>query len=129
MIDEFMLVEIKPKKDSMIERNVEGEIFKRMSKLKFTEKLEALNLDMNIVSNGRRNKNEQFHRFNIFIKELHSTNFPMQDIAMFLEEDYFEMKQVVTCFNEENRFILEEELTKKYNIKHKKTKLSLIVEE
>lgn len=128
MLEEFMLDEIKPKKDSMVEKNAENDIFRKMLKSQFEIKLNELDLDMTIVSNGRRNKNEQFHIFNIFIKDMFVNNFSIADIAMFLEEDFFEMKTVVACFNEENRFLLEEELSKRFNIKQKKTKLSMLVE-
>lgn len=128
MLEEFMLDEIKPKKDSMVEKNAEFDIFKKMLKQQFEVQLKDLKLDMTIVSNGRRNKNEQFHIFNIFIKKMYNNNFSIADMAMFIEEDYFEMKTVVSCFNEENRFLLEEELAERFNIKRKRTRLSLLVE-
>lgn len=129
MIDEFMIDEIKPKKDSMVDRDLETEIFKRIVKSTFLEELEKLNVDLTVVSNGRRNKNEQFHNFNIFVKNMHTVRkISMQDIASFLEEDFFDTKTVLNCLNEENLYILREEMAKRYNIKQTKSRLSLIIE-
>lgn len=129
MIDEFMIDEIKPKKDSMVDRDLETEIFKRIVKSTFLEELEKLNVDLTVVSNGRRNKNEQFHNFNIFVKNMHTIRkISMQDIASFLEEDFFDTKTVLNCLNEENLYILREEMAKRYNIKQTKSRLSLIIE-
>ena len=40
MIDTFMLDDIKPKKDSLVDRDLESEIFKRLSKEVFSSELE-----------------------------------------------------------------------------------------
>lgn len=130
MIDEFLLDEIKPKKDSLVDRDLETDIFKRISKDVFTKELSKLNLDFSLVSNGRRHKNEHFHRFNIFIKDMNYVKkFSIHDMALFMEEDFFEMKTVINCFNEENLYVLREEVSHRYNIKRTKSRLDLIIEE
>jgi hypothetical protein len=53
----------------------------------------------------------------------------MEDMALFLEEDYFDAKTTVNCLNEENLYVLREEMTVRHKIKRKKTRLSLIIEE
>ena len=130
MIDDFLLDEIKPKKDSLVDRDLESDIFRRLTKAVFVEELERLNLDLEMVSNGRRIKNEHFHRFNIFIKDMNmNRKYSMEDMALFLEEDYFDAKTTVNCLNEENLYVLREEMTVRHKIKRKKTRLSLIIEE
>jgi hypothetical protein len=129
-IDSFMLDEIRPKKDCMVNRDLESDIFKNLSKEVFSTEMEKMGFDLMLVANGRRNKNEHFHKFNIFIKMMNSEKkFSIHDMALYLEEDYFDMKTVANCFNEENLYILREEMTLKYNIKQKKTRLTLIIEE
>ena len=71
-IDSFLLDEIKPKKDCMVNRDLESDIFKNLSKEVFTSEMEKMDLDLNLVSNGRRSKNEHFHKFNIFIKMMNT---------------------------------------------------------
>ena len=129
-IDTYMLDEIRPKKDCMVDRDLESDIFKRLSKDVFADEMKKFDFDLDLVSNGRRSKNEHFHKFNIFMKMMNSNRkFSMHDMALYLEEDYFDMKTVVNCLNEENLYILREEMTLKYNIKQKKTRLTLIIEE
>ena len=129
-IDTYMLDEIRPKKDCMVDRDLESDIFKRLSKDVFADEMKKFDFDLDLVSNGRRSKNEHFHKFNIFMKMMNSDRkFSMHDMALYLEEDYFDMKTVVNCLNEENLYILREEMTLKYNIKQKKTRLTLIIEE
>lgn len=130
MIDTFMLADIKPKKDSMIDRDLESDIFKKLSKEVFSAELEKNTFDLTLVSNGRRNKNDHFHRFNIFMKQMNNEKkFSMHDMVLYLEEDFFDMKTVVGCLNEENLYILREEMTIRYNVKQKKSRLTLIIDE
>lgn len=129
MIDDFTQDDIRPKRGAMVDRNAEEELFKKLQKSTFIAKLDNMHLDLAVVSNGRRNKNEQFHRFNLFIKDMFDHHYSMQDMITFMDEDYFEVKIVLNCLNEENRYNLEEEMLSKYNIKKRKTKLSILVQE
>ena len=130
MIDSFLLADIKPKKDCLVDRDLESDIFKRLSKEVFTEEMEKNTFDLTKVSNGRRNKNDHFHRFNIFMKQMNNEKkFSMHDMVLYLEEDFFDMKTVVGCLNEENLYILREEMTIRYNVKQKKSRLTLIIDE
>jgi hypothetical protein len=130
MIDEFLLDEIKPKKEFLVDRDLETDIFKRISKSLFIEELEKMKFDLELVSNGRRNKNEHFHKFNLFIKRMNTEQkFSMCDMFIFMEEDYFDTKTVMGCLNEENIYVLREEASIRFNRKQKKSRLTLLIEE
>lgn len=53
----------------------------------------------------------------------------MHDMVQFLEEDWFDVKTVLNCLNEENTYILREELAIKYNRKQKTSNLEFLIEE
>jgi hypothetical protein len=118
------------KKDFWCSRDAESEQVKKITKEQLFNELSKHNIDMDIVSNGKRIGNEAFHKFNLVVRKLHRTdNLSLSDIAFYLEEDLFEMKTVVGCFNEENTYLLREELTKRFNYKKKKTKLKNFIED
>ena len=126
MLAEFMPQSLTPKKE--IYKNIEEDLVRSVLKKRFFESLSQMSLDMDVVVNGRRNKNEQFHRFNLFVKDMYESRILMQDIFYFLEEDLFDTKTVLSCFNEENLFLLREELAIKYS-KKKKSNLNFLIEE
>jgi hypothetical protein len=126
MLAEFMPMSLTPKKE--IYKNIEDDIVRTVLKKRFFESLSQMGLDMEVVINGRRNKNEQFHRFNLFVKDMYESRILMQDIFYFMEEDMFDTKTVLSCFNEENLFLLREELAIKYS-KKKKSNLNFLIEE
>jgi len=129
MIDAFYLDDIKPKKDSNVDSTAETEIIKNMTTKQFLDALEATGINMTEVANGYRYKNEEFHKFNLFVDAMSNDhNISMVDIALILEESFFDMKTVVKCFNEENIFNLRYESSRKYNVKIKKSKLESIIE-
>lgn len=101
-----------------MERDVEFEQTKRITKSIFFKELETRGIDLDVVANGKRIKNEHFHNFNLAIIDLNEDRLiDITDMVLFLEEDMFEMKVVVSCLNEENLYLLREELSKRYNIK------------
>lgn len=126
MLEEFMMQSLTPKKE--IYKNIEEDLVRDVLKKRFFKSLSEMSLDMDVVVNGRRNKNEQFHRFNLFVKDMYESRILMQDIFYFLEEDLFDTKTVLSCFNEENLFLLREELAIKYS-KKKKSNLNFLIEE
>lgn len=123
----LFLDRITVKKDFWVERNPEVEQTKKIMKTEFFEELDKLKLDMDLVSNGKRVKNESFHRFNLFLSNIIKTkNIQLSDVAIFLEEDYFDFKAVLNCFNEENLYLLREEMAGK--LPRIKTKLKKFIE-
>lgn len=129
-LTEFYQPSLTPKRENNFEKNTENDIVRSVLKTRFFDKLTLENLDLDIVSNGKRNRNEQFHKFNLFIKMMYENHrILMHDMVQFLEEDWFDYKSVLQCLNEENYFILREELQIKYHRKQKRSKLELLIEE
>jgi hypothetical protein len=128
MIDEHMIEEIKPKKDATVYKSAENDIMNRLNRVKFIELLESSGINMEMVANGKRNKNEEFHKFNIFIDTMNNDeNISMIDICMILEETYFDMKTIIKCFNEENEYALRDEVARAFNVKRFRSKLEKII--
>ncbi len=129
MIDEFMLEEIKPKKDSISFRDSEADIMIKLSRTKFLEELEKSGINLENVASGKRIKNEEFYRFNILLDRLNNDeNISMIDMVLALEENFFDMKTVVKCLNEENEYCLRDEMIRQYNVKKYRSKLEKIIE-
>ena len=127
---EFMQPNLNPKREQGFQKNTENEIIRSCLKSKFFEYLAKENLDLDIVANGKRNRNEQFHIFNLFIRKMYEEHkILMTDMILFLEEDWFEMKVAANCFNEENLLYLKEELAIKYHRKIRKSFLEDLIEE
>ena len=126
-LSEFYQPTLAPRRENNYEKNTENEIIRNCLKSKFFDKLNLENLDLDLVSNGKRSKNEQFHKFNLFIKYMYEKHrIYMHDMVQFLEEDIFETKMVLQCLNEENYLILREELAIKYNKKRKSNLIELL---
>lgn len=128
--NDFHLPTINQKRVTDFEKGVENDLVKEIYKSKFFEHFYTHNFDIDIVSNGKKNKNEQFHRFNLFIKDMFEHHrYYMQDMIGFLEEDLLDTKQVLSCLNEENYYELRYELSFKYHRKQQESKIDLLVEE
>ena len=124
------LEKIAVKKDFWVQRDAESEQVKKIAKEQLYGEIKKLNIDMEIVSNGKRVGNDNFHRFNLLVRRLNRIeSISLSDIAFYLEEDLFDFKVVISCLNEENVYLLREELVKRFNYKKKKTKLKEFMEE
>lgn len=135
-IQSFHLPTINQKRSTDYERTNENELIKEIYKTKFFLEFDKHSFDLEMISNKEKDKdkevekkkNEEYHRFNLFIKEMFEKNrYYMQDIVTFLEEDLIDTKQVLSCLNEENYYELRHELSVKYNKKHNESKIDLIV--
>jgi len=106
-----------PVKSSYSNRNVEEELEKRMTRDLLIETILINELDIKKIS-GKKNGNDQFHKFNIIIKDLVLNGaFTFVEVACFIEETYFDMRSVLKCFNEENLLILKQELLSSHRLK------------
>lgn len=124
------LEKIAIKKDFWVQRDAESEQVKKIAKEQLYGEIKKHNIDMEIVSNGKRVGNDNFHRFNLLVRRLNRIeSISLSDIAFYLEEDLFDFKVVISCLNEENVYLLREELVKRFNYKKKKTKLKEFMEE
>lgn len=124
------LEKIAVKKDFWVQRDAESEQVKKIAKEQLYAEIKRHDINMEIVSNGKRVGNDNFHKFNLLVRRLNKLDsFTISDIAFYLEEDLFDFKVVVSCLNEENVYLLREELVKRFNYKKKKTKLKEFMEE
>ena len=114
IVDKFDIEEIMSK----------DEFLKRMSEfgidLETIDEESRLPVDiLKIISNKRNN--EQFFKFNIFLKQMHlNGDINIVESAVYLYKEFFDMKTVVKCLNEENLYLIRKELTKRFKGKCKK---------
>lgn len=124
----FQKKNLTPKREP-IEKSYDDEILRAVSKQKFYDLLREEGINLEIVSNGKRNRNEEFHRFNLFVHRIYNAHrFLMTDLFLYLEEDWFDAKTTANCFNEENLVILREESIVRFH-KKAKAQLKFIVDE
>lgn len=124
------LEKIAVKKDFWVQRDAESEQVKKIAKEQLYGEIKKHNIDMDVVSNGKKVGNDNFHRFNLLVRRLNRIeSISLSDIAFYMEEDLFDFKVVISCLNEENVYLLREELVKRFNYKKKKTKLKEFMEE
>lgn len=110
------------------EKSIENDIIRKVMKDKFFNEMKPYDFNFDVISSGKRNKNESFHIFNLFLKNMYEEHrILMTDMVLFMEEDLFEVKPLLQCLNEENTVILREELSIKY--RRKKSKLELLLED
>ena len=110
-----------------------------MSKVEFLQKIQAAGIDLNdideetrlpkdilkIVSRKRAN-NEQFYILNILLKSLHlNGEINIIESSIYMYKEFFDMKTVVKCLNEENIYLIRQELSKRFKIKGSKSISSL----
>ena len=127
---EFVLPSIEQKRGSSFATGVENDMVKDIYKTNFLSKFYEMNLDIDTICNGKKNKNEQFNKLNLLIKDMYEHHrYFMQDMFTFLEEDLMDTKQVWACFNEENMYELRYELSVKYHVKQNESKIELMMEE
>lgn len=90
-----------------------------IDKRSFFEMLKKENIDLDMVSDRKKDQNENFHKFNILINRLYyDGKLEVKNAAIFLYKDYFDtFDQVLCCFDEFNLYILKYEMA---NNHHKK---------
>lgn len=94
----------------------ESHLIKSIRKKDFFELVFMNEIDMKRVSDKKKDQNEDFHKFNILVKQLITDKqYNLIEIATFLADDLFKEKIVIECFNEENYYNLRCEFSKKYN--------------
>lgn len=86
-----------------------------IQKRNFYKELEKYGIDLTKISTKRRSFNEDFHRFNLVVKNMKfESRLTMVECAKYLMNDYFKESEVLLCFNEENRYELEKEVYSLY---------------
>ena len=80
---------------------------------------------LKIISKKRAN-NEQFYILNILLKKLHlNGEINIIESAIYMYKEFFDMKTVVKCLNEENIYLIRKELLKRFKLKGNKNVSSL----
>ena len=101
------LEKIAVKKDFWVQRDAESEQVKKIAKEQLYGEIKKHNIDMDVVSNGKKVGNDNFHRFNLLVRRLNRIeSISLSDIAFYMEEDLFDFKVVLSCLNEENIYLL-----------------------
>lgn len=110
-----------------------------MSKSEFLQKIQEAGIDLKDVDeetrlpkdilkiiSKKRASNEQFYILNILLKKLHlNGEINIVESAIYMYKEFFDMKTVVKCLNEENTYLIRQELTKRFKVKGSKNISSL----
>lgn len=116
-----------------------SDIHEIMSRSEFLEKIQEAGIDLTDIDaetrlpndilkiiTRKRVNNEQFFILNILLKKLHLCgDINIIESAVYMYKEFFDMKTVVKCLNEENLYLIRQELSKKYNLKSNKANSSL----
>lgn len=125
---------------SLIEEIIDKtDINEIMSRAEFLKKIHDSGIDLKdldeetrlpkdilkIISKKRAN-NEQFYILNILLKKLHlNGDINIVESAIYMYKEFFDMKMVIKCLNEENTYLIRQELSKRFKIKGNKNISSL----
>jgi hypothetical protein len=110
-----------------------------MSRTEFLKKIQDSGIDLTDIDpetrlpndilkiiSKKRACNEQFYILNILLKKLHLCgDINIVESAVYLYKEFFDMKTIVKCLNEENLYLIRQELLKRYKLKSNKVNSSL----
>lgn len=110
-----------------------------MTRSEFLQKIQNAGIDLKDIDENtrlpkdilkiiskKRASNEQFYILNILLKKLHlNGEINIVESAIYMYKEFFDMKTVVKCLNEENTYLIRQELTKRFNVKGSKNISSL----
>lgn len=101
----------------------ETEIFEHFQRKRFFEEIEKAGIDLKSTSTKKNETNKHFHMFNVIIdKMVERGNITLYEIAIYLFKDYFDTApEVLGCFDDNNRWALEEEMNIMYHRKSMKS--------
>jgi hypothetical protein len=124
------LLEEMPDKTDINEIMSRGEFLQKIQEagidLKDIDEETRLPKDILKIISKKRASNEQFYILNILLKRLHLTGeINIVESAIYMYKEFFDMKTVVKCLNEENTYLIRQELTKRFKVKGSKNISSL----
>jgi hypothetical protein len=114
---------------NLLQQNEEAELdlIKTIQKDYFFKIVKREGIDLDGVTNKKKNNNTDFHKFNMVIKNLcNKKKLTITDCAIYLISDFFDSKRALECFDGENMYDLTHELSIKYNIKLDVTMLNYL---
>lgn len=110
-------------KDTIHFKNEENEIIDNFNKENFIRDIQRLGVDLENLDKNSNDLDKQV--FNWILNKLNSDyNYNLYECILYLEKDYIPFKKLFNLLDDSNKQILKEELSKKYNIKIMRTKLS-----
>lgn len=94
-------------------------------KERFLEIVREEGIDIEKTSIKKKQYNEHYHKFNILLDRMKTDNqVRLFDVCLYLFEDYFHKpSDVMACFDENNQWVLKEEVSEAY---HKKSVKSIL---
>ena len=112
---------------TIIDNTLDDDVFEKINRETFMMILEQAGIDLKKMADKRK-KNDYipFHRFNFLLKELHKTKkIDITESCILLMTECYTTKDLMSCLNEENKYILRVSLAERKNIKLKTTTLDI----
>lgn len=96
----------------MCGESTETSLFNNIEKKEFFKEVEKEGINIEKVCIKKKEYNEHFHKFNILVDRLREDEGKsLIDIAVYLYEDYFDkLQDVWACFDENNTWVIQEEI-------------------
>lgn len=111
---------------TIIDEVTDDNIFKKIDHDEFFSLILKAEVDLDkLASKRKKNDYIPFHRFNFILKELHEErNLDITDACLYIITGMLSLKDLLSCLNDENRYILRTSLSERYNIPLKKSSLA-----
>lgn len=111
---------------TIIDEVTDDNFFKKINRDDFFSLINKAEIDLDkIVTKRKKNDLESFHRFNFILKDLHEKqNIDMTEACLYIMELMLPLKDLISCLNDENRYILRTSLAERNNIPLKKSSLT-----
>lgn len=115
--------------NSLINETPDDDIFSKINHEQFFKILKEENIDIDqIVLKRKKNDYLPFHKFNFILKELHyEKKICMTESCVFLLNEMLDVKDTLSCLNDENRYILRTSLAERHNKKLKRSTLDMFM--
>ena len=110
---------------TIIDETIDEDIFKKINHEQFFNILNRAEIDLDkLASKRKKNDYIPYHRFNFILKELHETQeIDITDACIYVLTKMLTMKDLMSCLNEENTYILRTSLADRHGIPLKKSTL------
>jgi hypothetical protein len=111
--------------NNSIQEELDYDVIKQMDKKAFFKLIEDNNIDLDEVVKKKKDRNVNFHRFNLLVREqCEKGHLNIVEIAVYLYTDYFKTNDVLECFDEYNNYDLRCEISNKFGLTTRKSVLS-----
>jgi len=110
---------------TIIDEVIDENLFQKITHEQFFVLIKKAEIDLDKLS-SKKKKNDYipFHRFNFILKELHEKKeVDITDSCVYILTEMLTMKDLISCLNDENKYILRMSLAVRNNIREKKSSL------